>query len=174
MIAEQYHYPKRDSLNFGEGRPGIQNLLYGKGFLFSCTFCLITLLLILMFALLVPVDGELNYILMRLMIIAVFIAITFLFASSVIEIVAEEDNVQFRIFRKFHLFLFDEIRSISICNFSTWGIISIYIKTDYRSKLYFLWAPSFEPERYKSSLEFLEHLKDNPKLTRKLRGNIFA
>ena len=174
MIAEQSYYPKRVSLNFGEGKTGILNLLQGKGFLFSCTFCLMSLLLILMFAFLVPLDVELNYLFMRFIIIVVFISIAFLFARSVIEIVAEEDNLQFRVFRKSHLFLVDKINFISILNFSTWGIISIYIKADYRSRLYFLWAPSFERERLKSFLDLLEYLKGNPKLMRKLRGNIFA
>jgi len=174
MIAKQSHYPKRVSLNFGEGKTGIQNLLQGKGFLFSCTFCLMNLLLILMFAFLVPLDGELNYLLMRFGIIVVFAAITFLFARSIIEIIAEEDNVQFRIFRKFNLFFVDKISFISILNFSTWGIISIYIKADNTSRLYFLWAPSFERERHKSFFDLLEYLKANTKLTGKLRGNIFA
>jgi hypothetical protein len=174
MIAEQSHHPKTLSLNFGEGRSGINNLLHGKGFLFSCTFSLMALLLILMFTFVVPLGTELNYLAMRFIIIVIFIAITFLYARSVVEIVAEEDNVQFRIFRKFHLFLVDKISSISICNFSTWGIISIYIKADYSSRLYFLWAPSFERERYNSFLAFLEYLRNSPKLIRKIQANMAA
>jgi len=172
MIAEESQYAKRISLNFGKGGTGIQNLLHGKGLLFSWTFCLMSFLLILMFAFLVPLDVGFKYLLMRFMIIVVFIAITFLYCRSVIEIVAEEDKVQFRVFRKFHLFRVDIIRFVSILNFPTWGIVSIYIKTDHRSRIYFLWAPSFERERHKSLFDLLRYLKSNAKLTGKLRGNI--
>ena len=172
MSAGQSQYPKRFSLSFREGRTGVQNLLHGKGFLFSCTFCLMSVLLILMFAFVVPPEVNLNSSLMRFVIIVVFIGITFLFARSVIDIVGEEDSIKFRIFRKFHIFGADKISFISIFNFSTWGIISIYIKADNSSRVYFLWAPSFERNRYKSFLDFLEYLKDNPKLAQKLRGNI--
>lgn len=173
MISEQTQYPKRISLNFGKGGTGIKNLLHSKGILFSCTFCLMSFLLILMFAFLVPLDIGPKYLLMRFMIIVVFLAITFLFCRSVIEIVAEEEKVQFRVFRKCHLFRVDTIRVVSILNFPTWGIVSILIKTDCRSRIYFLWAPSFERERHKSLLDFLGYLKSNAKLTGKLRGNIF-
>lgn len=173
MIKEQSTYPKRTVLNFGEGRKqGIQDVLQGKGLFFSCTYFFMTFLFISMFVFLFPFNVEIDFILMRLFLLIAFSAISFLFFKTVIEIVAEEDNLQFRTFRKFHKFLVDKISSISIYNFSSWGIISIYIKADYDSSLYIVWAPNFERERHKGLLDFVDYLKEKPKLTGKIKGNM--
>lgn len=173
VIKEQNTSLERTVLKFSEGeKKGIQEVFEGKGCFSSFSSISMIFLFILIFVFVLPFDIAMDIILMRLFILIGILYISFIFFKEVIEVVAEEDNLQFRTFRKFHKFSVDKISSISIYNFPSSGAISIYIKTDYHSSLYIVWAPSFERERYKALLDFIDYLKERPDLKGKIKGNM--
>ena len=173
MIIEQDKHRNTTVLNFGGNKKqGMRYVLRGKGFLFSYTYLFLASLLISMFIFLFPFNLKTDYILMRLFILMAFLAISFLFFKTVIEIVAEEDKLQFKTFRKFHKFSYDSISSVSIYDFSSWGLILITIKADSDRNVYIVWAPNFERERRKALTDFIEYLKQDRNLMGKIKGNI--
>jgi len=148
------------TLNFGQkGEKGLKELYYGKGAIFSLTCLFVISLFFVLFFFLLPFELESVLIVCRLFILLASLFIFYLFHKSVIEILVEEDYVRLRTFRKYREVLIKEIQSIKVYNFTTWGIATIYLKSN-KSDLYTLWVPSFERERYESFLKFVEFLEE--------------
>ena len=152
---------KRIILKFNlKNERGLKDFLYGKGTMFSflSIFAFLTFFVIFLFV--EPFKMDLDTVLVKLFLLSLLSYISYLFLKTVVEIVIETDNIQFRTFKKYRKFLFEGIRLIKIYYFTTWGTSTIIIKAKGKSSRYYLWVPRHERERHELFLQLVETLKE--------------
>ena len=137
-------------------------IFYGKG----AIACFLNLFMIMLFTvgfILIPFQMKLDTLIPKLFIFLILIYLFYSFFKTTIEIVVDEDNIQFRTFQKYRKFAFARIRLLKIYYFwTTGGTSTIVVKTKGKSSRYYLWAPPYG-ERYDLFLKLVETLKERSK-----------
>ena len=150
---------KKRSFNFSvKQMNGLKEIIYGKGIMFII-MCFFMGSFLLGFFFVLPLNRDLGLLVLRVFLFVLFLSIVYIYAKSVVEIVIEDDNLKVRTLKKYRKIHFDKILLIKIYRFSTWGIATIFFKTLEGSNLYFLWEPSFEPERHLLFSQFVDYIK---------------
>lgn len=159
---------KRIVFNFNlKGAKGLKEIFYGKGTLpsFEVFFIIIVSLIIFLLPF-IPI------ILKFLFLLASSLGIYTFFCKTAIEIIVEENTIQFRTYKKYIKFSIEKIRLIKVYYFSTKGSATIILKTEGKSNRYYLWAPragfwsyfySEETARHELFLQLVETLKEKSK-----------
>ena len=169
MISANINETGRIEVNFKEKElAGLKAILSGKGFSFSFIYLFMMCMFIIIFFLLVPLAMDLEYLFFRIGIVLVSLGLSVVFVKSIIEIVVEEDNIQFVIFKKPKKYILEKIREIRLYYFTMLGLGAIHLKAEGESGLFFVLAPNFERERYQLFLKLVEILQGN----QRLRGRV--
>lgn len=143
-----------------KGEKGLKEILHGKGAMLSYLLIFAFSIYFVIFFFVEPFNIELDSLLIRLFLLSLLLYLSYSFIKTAIEIVVEEDNVQFRTFKKYRKFPFERIRLIKVYYFTTWGTSTISIKGKGKSTRYYLWVPRHERERHELFLQFVEALKE--------------
>ena len=151
---------------------GIRDIWSGKGHFFSTTYTV--LMIVLMFIIFVSVRGLKQSDNMAFLLVAIFAGafFSYIYFKALIEIAVETDTIKLRAYKFYTAIPDQEIKGITIKNFSTWGIIYFNFKTYKGTQVYFLWAPSFERERYELLLQLVTFLKSRKVFGQSLKTNI--
>ena len=169
MISASVNGTGRIEVNFKEKElAGLKAILSGKGCSFSFAYFFMMCMLMIIFFVLVPLTMDLEYLFFRIGIVLFCLGLSLIFIKSIIEIVVEEDNIQFVIFKKPKKYILETIREIRVYYFTLLGLGAIHVKAEDKSSLFFVLAPNFQRERYKLFLKLIEILQGN----QRLRGRV--
>jgi len=131
---------------------GWSAIFYGKGALLGATGLVIMLIFISGFVAM-PWETQPAYIAARgFVILAVLYCVT-VYHRAITKISLDENAIYVKTWTKDRRFPTQDINGIKTTYYVSWGIALIRVQRGNRSSLYFLWAPTFERERYDLYLE---------------------
>lgn len=127
-------------------------IISGKSVFFTFAASFLIVIFVTGFFLL-PWTIDPSLIFMRVFLVLLVLIIIRVYARFIVEIVIDQEHLYIKTWEKDSIFSLIDIDTVKSTYYGSWGIVRLEIKRKGGSKVFFLWAPSFEKERYSLYLE---------------------
>lgn len=152
------------NFNF-QNKKGIAEILFGKGMFFSFTFIWVIFIFVVGF-IAMPWTISLQDIVFRGIMLSLIILLIIQYYRAIIEVSFDKNNMFIKIMKTGKPYPIKDISFVKFTYYSTWGIVSMYIKGKNINSFYILWAPSFDRDRYNLFLNMKDYIEDKVMKTR--------
>jgi len=139
-------------------RDGIAAILYGKGVLVTSTVVWLMMIFVTGFFAL-PWITDPRIVIARGLLVLSVAGVIRGYSRLIISVSCGEENLYVRTCKKEIVYSLTDLNIIKFAYYRSWGIASVKVKGKGTGKTFYLWAPSFERERYNLYLEMKETLE---------------